>query len=374
MSVIQEFQRAVQEYWQSIETRNVWNDWIKLLYNLGCDLKFNRPETVRPDEKIKFVVFLEAVSPILRNHPIWLKQLTSPKWLHAHNIFVMAFGNAVAESPKPRDNQEDAVQILRSSIQDLTNKFERLQQRVVQIEQRSVPQTPFDEFDRPEPLRRETPSLPLRTADSSFLKQAQLMQKELTIRQLTKPAKSSVAQMEAPKNSVEAVEKAYLPYNEWLNLLAQDGTDLQQLSNEPLQVASSHRISFEQFGHRVARKITDPEKLQIFLNNFIDRHPDGIEVPQINYDTETTQPAETVISAPSQASAGFVPPSVDTYNDFQAWVQWLRQAGIDLKQFTSRDFDDVNSHRISFQQFCRRVERYLDDVPGFRTALGLTTP
>ena len=59
----------------------------------------------------------------------------------------------------------------------------------------------------------------------------------------------------------------------------------------------------------------------------------------------------------------------ETYKNFSEWIGWLRQEGIDPADFTSQDLENLSSHQISFPQFCRRLERRLDDPEGFRVKL-----
>ena len=66
----------------------------------------------------------------------------------------------------------------------------------------------------------------------------------------------------------------------------------------------------------------------------------------------------------------FTEPPEDIYLEYNAWLEWLADQGIDPTQFSSKPIHVRGSHRISFPQFCRRFERKLDDVTGFRSMLG----
>ena len=62
-------------------------------------------------------------------------------------------------------------------------------------------------------------------------------------------------------------------------------------------------------------------------------------------------------------------PEDNVYHNFPEWLEWLKESGLDISQFTSEDLSSISSHRISFPQFCRRLERRLDDPEGFRKQL-----
>ena len=62
-------------------------------------------------------------------------------------------------------------------------------------------------------------------------------------------------------------------------------------------------------------------------------------------------------------------PKVEEYQSFQLWLDWLKSQEVDPQDFTQASLEPRSSHRISFPQFCRRLERQLDDVEGFRKAV-----
>lgn len=49
----------------------------------------------------------------------------------------------------------------------------------------------------------------------------------------------------------------YLSFNDWLTWLLERGIDPQHYAQEPLEVPSSHQISFPQFCRRLERKLSD---------------------------------------------------------------------------------------------------------------------
>ncbi|MEC8478564.1 MAG: hypothetical protein VXZ12_08480, partial [SAR324 cluster bacterium] len=137
--------------------------------------------------------------------------------------------------------------------------------------------------------------------------------------------------------------------------------ELEPFFQKPLRVPSSHEISFVQFCHRLQRESSEPEELRKALEAFERFRQNGVDLnlPETEFDPE----------ASDSGTSEFRLPNDETYKNFSEWIGWLRQEGIDPADFTSQDLENLSSHQISFPQFCRRLERRLDDPEGFREKL-----
>jgi hypothetical protein len=93
------------------------------------------------------------------------------------------------------------------------------------------------------------------------------------------------------------------------------------------------------------------------------------DVPEIEEDEgfELTQEI-------NETSTGFQLPPEDLYQDYNSWLEWLIDQNLDPRVYSSQDLQVESSHRISFPQFRRRLERKLDDPKTFRNLLGLSEP
>ena len=96
------------------------------------------------------------------------------------------------------------------------------------------------------------------------------------------------------------------------------------------------------------------EAFERFRQNGVD-----LNLPETEFEPE----------ASDSGTSEFRLPNDETYKNFSEWIGWLRQEGIDPADFTSQDLENLSSHQISFPQFCRRLERRLDDPEGFREKL-----
>ena len=94
--------------------------------------------------------------------------------------------------------------------------------------------------------------------------------------------------------------------------------------------------------------------------------PDIPEIEEVEALEFTEQIKET--------STGFQLPPDDLYQDYNSWLEWLIDQNLDPRVYSSQDLQVESSHRISFPQFRRRLERKLDDPETFRNLLGLSEP
>ncbi|MGA0375865.1 MAG: hypothetical protein ACO3N6_05745, partial [bacterium] len=156
-----------------------------------------------------------------------------------------------------------------------------------------------------------------------------------------------------------------------------------ELSAENLRVESSRPISFLQFSHRLERRVASTDRLHDLLETFRLHYRTGFspapptpkmpgltpDVPEIEEDEgfELTQEI-------NETSTGFQLPPEDLYQDYNSWLEWLIDQNLDPRVYSSQDLQVESSHRISFPQFRRRLERKLDDPETFRNLLGLSEP
>ena len=115
--------------------------------------------------------------------------------------------------------------------------------------------------------------------------------------------------------------------------------------------------------HRLGRRVEDPERqvqMERYFKTFERMRRQGVDV-------NLPEPA---LSEPKKE--GFEAPSDSEYRDFNSWLVWLRDQGYDPSEFASQSLEVPSSHRISFPQFCRRLERRLDQPEAFRQKLNLS--
>ena len=257
----------------------------------------------------------------------------------------------------------------------LSQNFKKLQQQVSFLETR----TPV----HPSPMAPASTNsagsaagaLP-GNASRSSLQKAQQMEKELIISQSSKKAKPPSPQEQAPEMEPKPLGEIYLSFNDWIDQFLNKGINLEQLASASLKVDSKRRISFGQFGHRMEKKVEDPQQFQSVFQQFANQYADGF-VPEVSQLQEQASSASEQISetAPSNPQSErpsiqqFQPPPHDMYRGFNDWLEWLKDCGIDPHEFASQDLMISSTRQISFQQFCRRLERNLDDVQSFRNAL-----
>ena len=188
----------------------------------------------------------------------------------------------------------------------------------------------------------------------------QYIDTELLIKTSTAPKKSPhhVEEDKPKEPEIVQLRNAYLSFNGWCSQFKEVGIELDQLTEGPLAVQSSHQISFRQFTHRFIRKLKSPE-----LESQFDEYTQSFE---------RMRSAGVDLSLPSpepEEFKGFHYPPESEYRRFNDWLSWLQELDINPADYSSVPLEVESSHRISFPQFCRRLERKLDDAESFRKRL-----
>lgn len=384
MTPLEKLESRLLEHWQGKESKKSWREWVQWLNRVGLNIQVNPPSQMSSQQKINYQTFLKNSEEALKHHPEWLPQLTAPSWLISHELIVFpsAFFKTDLQSEHSQPQHLAAVESLKKQVAQISSDMQAIQQRVTLLESRSnsatgaAPQAPPVSMSI-KPVK--TPSAFPGIQPQMGPEQAQIMEKELTVRHLSQKPKSPPKKdldEPPPFPKMERLEDIYLSFNEWCDQFHKIDVDLQQLASASIQVPSSHRISFRQFGHRIARKVDDQEKLNEALLTFENKYQDGFipDLPEDNSadsadELELHSEEKNMVSGSSD-QGGFSPPSSDMYQEFNTWLDWLAEQGIDLRNFSSQELTVASSHRISFTQFCKRLERKLDDVEGFRQAVG----
>lgn len=365
MSALEEFDQQLAEYWCARETRRTLPEWLTWLEKHGLSVS---PSQVNSSstQPVNYQDFLKACQQVWSSQPQWLKQLTSLEWLEEQQLLVFPQTQSSGSTPS----------YLEQRVHQLTQEMQILQQRVMLLEhrpvsspQRSAPARAAAPVERP-----PAPSKP-KTAKGNFT---------VTSQKLTKKEPEAKPAKPAEKQSLRDI---YLSFNDWCRNFEQAGHSLQPFSNGALPVASSHRISLTQFVHRARRKMEDFSGFEQAVQAFEKQHRDGL-VPLVSEESNPAVESKDSPETPALASAekfaaaqaaeaearitttGFQTPPPDLYHAFNDWLQWLEEQGIVVQNYASEDLQVASSHQISFTQFCRRVERKLDDVTAFQHALG----
>ncbi len=390
-SILETLDDKLQQYWLEQETKKTWEEWMQWLQDLDCPLNLDRPLDI-PDRPFSFRTMFTASEPQLRQHSDWMTRLTTPTWLRRQQIVIMPNllkrGNVVS----PAVAEVSALQV---ELTRLIDQIHMVQQRMGHLEASSqkprsvvanIPVTaPVNPQMTPKPqVVQQQVRAPISGMQNRMQPQqrppspmgkpdlARTLERELQIINSTAAISSTTfTDEEENKNEPEIMPlyEAYLSYNSWCDQFMEVNLNLQEFIKGELRVPSSHQISFKQFRHRILREANDPDELTQVLESFSRLRKDGVD---INIKGEESIKAEAE-SAPIEIETeqtGFVPPSLDEYKTFNNWLAWLKENEIDPDQYTSKELGNSSSHQISYPQFCKRLERQLEDPEGFREAVG----
>ncbi|MBF0286551.1 MAG: hypothetical protein HQM14_01920 [SAR324 cluster bacterium] len=400
MKAVDILEDQLSKHWQHLETKKKWDQWKKWLHHIGLSVSLTPKTGIIPDEEINFQIFLSLCEDDLQNHPEWIKKLTTPGWLYEHNIIVMP-------ANFPFENNQS---FLRQHIFQLSNDLKKLQKHVLNLENRinTNTQSILNTHTMTEKPSFSIPSAGIQ--EKELIQKHLHLEKELASHQLSKanpplfpagqnatenPADPTVTQQSLPSKNQTAhgeqsssddqplknLNEAYLSFNDWCEQFLKNGIDLQQFSSSAIKVDSTRPISFQQFGYRMERKVENKDSFQEVFQKFADMYSNGFRLNQ-SYENknpkgpamEQAHPLSEKQSYDSISPESFQFPTEDEYKTFNDWLYWLTHCGIDPLQFVSaspntRVLKEQSSRRISFIQFCRRIERHLDDVDGFRHAV-----
>ena len=266
MSAVTLLERQLLEYWKKLESRKTWKGWTQWLQSVGCPISLTSPEHVTPGEKMNYLTFFREHENALALNPVWFQQLSSPDWLHSQHLVILPPSSVVA--PATKDSSPDLVQ---SQIRQLTQELQNLQRRMSWLETRA---TSVAALPGSSSMAMESPASP-GSPPKVPLNQAQIMEKELTLRQLSKKQKPVPSLEESPQAPLPPLNDIYLSMKEWCDHFANAGLDLQELAFKPIEVPSSHQISFNQFGRRIERFLENKNALSEYLKQFEMLHRQG---------------------------------------------------------------------------------------------------
>ena len=365
-SLLQRLEQQLQRHWVSQETRRTWAEWNQWLATAGCELAPPLPETLDAGTKVPYQFWLEHAESVLDPHPDWLARLGSPTWLQRHQVHAI---------PKQLNESSGLGGLDSQDLNSLQTELARLVDQIHVVQQQlrgtsPLKPSPFATAHRP--AAPSSPSLGAGQPRTPLLS-PQLLQRELKHRPET-PQPEKAETPAAPEPRYVPLREAYLSFNAWCDQLEALDLPLAEEIDGEVRVSSSHAISFRQFGHRLLRRGRD-EKAQEQLQHYLDRFE---QLRQDRVDSNlSAEPEPTPAPEPAEPEPPEVPPApkVEEYQKFQAWLDWLRSQEVDPQAFTQAALKSRSSHRISFPQFCRRLERQLDDVEGFRKVVAeLETP
>ncbi len=373
------------EHWQNLETKKSWDQWKKWLQDAGLSIPLVPKTKIVPSEKINYQLFLSLCEDSLDNHPEWLKKLTTPRWLHEQNIIVLP----------TNFSSESSQNSLREQVFQLSSDLKKLQQQVIHLESRTNANAQAI-LSAQTTAGKASSLTPAGNLKKAAIPKHQHLEKELAAHQLstTNQLVASLSKNEPPhakqtsleESSLKKLSDIYLSFNDWCEQFAQNGMNLQEFTTSAIQTNSKRRISFQQFGHRMERKVDNKKLFRATLQKFADMYANGFYPKAVSKQKSSGEsPKEKEIPTPQHhlpevssrdtfSSEPFQPPSQEMYKKFNDWLGWLREQGIDPHQFISESstpkvLAEQSNRKISFIQFCRRVERFLDDVEGFRNAI-----
>ena len=338
------------------ETLKTWAEWQNWLNTQGCPFELYPPSHLSLERPFNYQKFLEASEIQMKQHPEWQARLCTPSWLQKQRIKLVP--KELKKKPSPTAEGLD-LDSLQTELTRLVDQIHNVQQQMGHLESGKTVARPqlareISEAAKPASNFKTVPGL-MGRPDATLM-----LQRELNVAvNLEKAPKKSEEEEVAP--NIVPLKEAYLSFNRWLDQVEDLNLELEPFFQKPLRVPSSHEISFVQFCHRLQRESSEPEELRKALEAFERFRQNGVD---LNLPETESEP-----EASDSETSEFRLPNDETYKNFSEWIGWLRQEGIDPADFTSQDLENLSSHQISFPQFCRRLERRLDDPEGFREKL-----
>lgn len=390
MAAVETLEKQLIRYWMELQTLKTLDEWNAWLVNLGLSISVDDSPNLVYGEKINFQQFLKLCEKELSAYPDWQKKFTSPIWLEEQHLVV------IPDSSSPwSESQETPPKInqILNQVRQLQQKVEILERHVERLSSRERFSNSRRGYENTGNPRTQLPSkAPLPLPKTLILEKDSDSQQANQKKIGTKSKKTTKQQ---------SLEETFLSFNEWCELFAQHQLDLQALTPSSLAVPSTRPISLQQFEHRIGRLIEDQDALRQLFHEFKELDPKDVlsnnlsSTKSISSDSENetsyleeirqeikdsdleeikseTGDSENAVEEESEGESTiasvveFQPPSNSDYRAFNEWIAWLLEQGIDPKQFTKREIKNDSSRRISFVQFCRRLERQLDNVSGFQ--------
>lgn len=359
-NLLQRLEQQLQRHWVSQETRRTWAEWNQWLATAGCELAPPPPGTLDASSKVPYQFWLEHAESVLEPHPDWLSRLGSPAWLQRHQVQIV---------PKQLKENSGSGGLDSLDLNSLQTELARLVDQIHVVQQQlrgtsPLTPSPFTTAHRLAPVPTFVSASPPRTP----LLSPQLLQRELKHQPATPESKKEEVPA-VPEPKYVPLREAYLSFNAWCDQLEALDIPLAEEIDGEFRVSSSHAISFRQFGYRLLRRGRDDpaqDQLQHYLDRFEQLRQDGVDTRLFDEPESAPDPEESEKTEPPEPPPT---PKPEEYQSFQLWLDWLKSQEVDPQDFTQASLEPRSSHRISFPQFCRRLERQLDDVEGFRKAV-----
>jgi hypothetical protein len=352
-TLVKRLDEQLKRYLLEHETVHTWKEWAGWVKQAGCEIALPRPETLSESKRLNYMEWLRYSEAAFEPYPDWAMRLSNPNWLARFDLKIapeVLREKGTSSSAAPHVDMGH----LQTELARLIDQIHVVQQQIGggrnSGPSSSAGLPPLPDFNEPPSSGALRP-----------LPSTQLLETEMLLKQRA-PKPKPKEESHVPE--LVPLREAYLTFNAWCAQFEELHIHLQELLEEPvLMPRSTHPISFRQFGHRLSRRIQDPEhltQLERYLKTFERMRQNGVDInlpePQV----------------PAPEPDGFVAPADTEYQDFNQWLNWLREQGYDPSQFASQPLEVESSHRISFPQFCRRIERRLDDIQGFRSMLNLS--
>ena len=351
-TLVKRLEEQLKRYWIEQETLKTWREWAELIRNAGCDIALPCPETISESKRLSYMEWLRHSESAFEPYPDWSMRVTNPSWLHRFDLNLVP--QSLRDSPNTNSNPLADLGNLQVELARLIDQIHVVQQNIGGGSRAPSPPgfsrpMPLPEFDRP---------------SAAPVLSTQSLETELRIKNsMNKPAAAPPPVVEdVHEPELVPLREAYLSFNAWCAQFEELHIHLQELVDDPLLVRSGHTISFRQFMHRLGRRVEGTERqaqMERYFKTFERMRGQGVDVNL----------PEPVLPEPRKE--GFEAPPDSEYRDFNSWLVWLREQGYDPSEFASRPLEVPSSHRISFPQFCRRLERRLDQPEAFRQKLNL---
>jgi hypothetical protein len=282
-SIIDALEERLLQYLLEQETKKKWEEWLQWLADLDCPLSFEKPLQI-PNQPFSFQTWLKACEQQLIQHPEWQARLSTPGWLKRQQITVMPNVLKSGENQIP-----GIVEIggLNSELARLIDQIHTVQQRLTHLESGSSQRSSIPTGKSASEQIPAVP-VPIVTLPVSGLSDplgrpdlARTLERELQMLNKTgdtKGAPNSKEDADSPEPEIVSLKESYLSYNRWCDQFDEVHLHLQEFVNGTLRVPSSHKISFQQFSHRILKNATKVKELEHVLESFTRLRSGGIDI------------------------------------------------------------------------------------------------
>ena len=282
-SINDALEERLLEYLLEQETKKKWEEWLQWLTDLDCPLSFEKPLNI-PNRPFSLQTWLAATEQQLNQHPEWQARLSTPAWLKRQQITVMPKVLKIGGNQFPGIAE---IGGLNSELARLIDQIHTVQQRITHLETNATKST-LNPGTQSASQQIPVASVPNVTLPVSGLSDplgrpdlARTLERELQMLNKggnTKGSANSKSGDVSHEPEIVSLKEAYLSYNRWCDQFEEVHLDLQEFVKETLRVTNSHKISFQQFSHRILKNAKVVKELERVLESFSRLRSGGVNI------------------------------------------------------------------------------------------------